>query len=250
MLDFVHTPAIKDIIWPVWGTHFVCFISLKESMELTPGLAKQIGILLMGLDHYVKIVAVFNSDTKISDVTGALGSIASRCDFHMGSGVEVLGNVFSQLLDPSSVEAGVSSKMVIDATNPDMGSPRIEDSLRGSLSVHKIKELSFPSEGNTHLCVVKAEPDLNDLNELLRVKPLNRSRLIICVDDDIDIYDGRQILWALATRFQPANDIIITNGSMIFDARKRGNWTAMRATIPSSTYGSSGHSSSPLYGHF
>jgi len=29
MLDFVHTPAIKDIIWPVWGTHFVCFISLQ-----------------------------------------------------------------------------------------------------------------------------------------------------------------------------------------------------------------------------
>ena len=234
MLDFIHIPAIKDIIWPVWGTHFVCFISLKESMELTPGLAKQIGILLLGLDHYVKIVAVFNSDTEISDVTGTLGSIASRCDFQMGSGIEVLGNVFSQLLDPSSVEAGVSSKMVIDATKPRVVSPKAQDTQESTLVIHNIKELSFPCEDNNHLCVVKAEPDLGDLTGLLNVVPLNLCRMIICVDDDIDIHDSRQVLWAMATRFQPADDIITTNVGIIIDARKGGNWTARRATIPSS----------------
>ena len=31
----------------------------------------------------------------------------------------------------------------------------------------------------------------------------------VCMDDDINILDGRQILWAIATRFQPAEDAII-----------------------------------------
>ncbi|MFQ6075530.1 MAG: UbiD family decarboxylase [Candidatus Bathyarchaeia archaeon] len=234
MIDFIHTPALKDIIWPVWGTHFVCFISLKESMELTPGLAKQLGLLLLGLDHYVKIVAVFPADTDISNVTSALGSIALRCDLKDGSGLEVLGKVFSHLLDPSSAEAGISSKMVIDASRPGMEivSPNTEADLRNVLSAHKIKDASFPCKGNPHFCVVNAKPDLGDLTELLDMASLNRCRLIICVDEDIDIHDGRQILWALATRSQP-KDAIIREGRMMLDARKGNNWTARRATLPS-----------------
>ena len=29
IIDYTHTPALKDIIWPVWATHFVCFISIN-----------------------------------------------------------------------------------------------------------------------------------------------------------------------------------------------------------------------------
>lgn len=236
MIDFIHTPALKDIIWPVWGTHFVCFISLKESIKHAPGLAKQLGLLLLGLDHYVKIVAVFPADTDISDVTGALGSIALGCDLKDGSGLEVLGRVYSHLLDPSSTEAGISSKMVIDASGPVMGmvSPNFEDDLRNVLSEPKIKDASFPCEGNPHFCVVSMKPDLGDLMELLDMASLNRCRLIVCVDEDIEIHDGREILWAIATRSQP-KDAVVREGRMILDARKRNNWTARRATLPSHT---------------
>jgi len=238
MIDFIHTPALKDIVWPVWGTHFVCFISLKESIDLTPGLAKQLGLLLLGLDHYVKIVVVFPAETSISDVTNALGTIALRCDFKDGSGIEVLGKVFSQWLDPSSPEAGISSKMVIDATGSEMeidcSEPKAD--MRDVSSSYKIKDVSFPCKGNPHFCVVNAMPDLECLTFLPDMTSLNRCRLIVCVDDDIDIHDGRQILWALATRFQPADDAIIRDGQMILDARKGDNWTARRATLPSSAH--------------
>jgi len=236
--DFIHTPALKDIAWPVWGTHFACFISLRESMELTPGLAKQIGLLLLGLDHYVKIVAVLPAETSVSDVTSALGTIALRCDFKQGSGIEVLGNVISQWLDPSSPEAGISSKMVIDATGPEReiecSEPEADKSDESSSD--KIKDVSFTCKGNPYFCVVKVKPDVENLSDLLDIKPLNRCRMIVCVDDDIDIHDGRQILWALATRFQPADDAIIRDGKMILDARKGENWTARRATLPPSAF--------------
>ena len=52
------------------------------------------------------------------------------------------------------------------------------------------------------------------------------------VDDDIDISDARQIVWAMATRYQPAEDSIVKGGRMVVDARKGDGWTARRATLP------------------
>jgi UbiD family decarboxylase len=238
LVDSMHVDALKDIVWPTSGTHFVCFASLRESMDLTPGLAKQHAILLLGLDHYVKIAAVFPAETDVNDISGALGAIAMRCDFEEGSGIEILGGVFCQYLDPSSTQAGLSSKMIIDATGPKIGTPYTGamPDVADVKSSTKIKDASFPCEGNLYLCAVKAMPDDGDLSVLLVEPSLNRCRLIVCVDEDIDIHDGRQILWAMATRFQPAEDAIIGDGRLVLDARKPKDWVARRATIPSSAY--------------
>jgi len=232
IVDFTHTPALKDIIWPVWATHFACFISLREGMSHSLGLAKQLGLLLLGLDHYVKIVAIFPAETDVSDVTDVLGTVARRCDFVEGSGLEVLGGVFSQWLDPSSPEAGISSKMIVDATGPEM--PTVQTTLEQDALINEanIGSVSFPCEGNPNLCVVNPTPDLRDLAGLLDEAALRQYRLMVCVDDDIDTHDSRQVLWAMATRFQPATDSIIGDGRMIIDARKGRDWTARRATLP------------------
>ena len=37
-------------------------------------------------------------------------------------------------------------------------------------------------------------------------------KLIVAVDEDVDIYDEQQVLWAMATRMQPFEDIMILNG--------------------------------------
>jgi UbiD family decarboxylase len=74
---------------------------------------------------------------------------------------------------------------------------------------------------------------MKDLSELLEVSSLERCRLIVCVDDDIDISDARQIVWAMATRYQPAEDSVVKGGRMVVDARKGDGWTARRATLPS-----------------
>ncbi len=205
--DYTHTPALKDIIWPVWGTHFACFISLSDAVGGTPGLAKHVALLLMGLDHYVKLVAVVPEAVDVSNTTDVLEAVARRCDFRMGSDVEVLGKVFSQWLDPSSPQAGVSSKMILIATGPERG-------------------------GETSLCVVKPGPDADPM-DVLGDEAYRRCRLMVCVDDDIDARDHRQVLWAVATRSQPDRDAVTLEGRMVIEARKGSGWTATRATLPS-----------------
>lgn len=234
MAEFTHAPALKDIIWPVWATHFACFISLREGMERSPGLAKQLGLLLLGLDHYVKIVAVLPAEIDVSDMESVLGAIASRCDFRDGAGLEVLSDVFCQWLDPSSPQAGISSKMIMDATGPEREVTAVEaDAGRDSRFTREIGGISFPCEDNHHFSAVCVSPDMKDLSELLEVNSLERCRLIVCVDDDIDISDARQIIWAMATRYQPAEDSVVKGGRMVVDARKGDGWTARRATLPS-----------------
>jgi len=233
MADFTHTPALKDIIWPVWATHFACFISLREGMERSPGLAKQLGLLLLGLDHYVKIVAVLPGETDVSDMESVLGTIASRCDFRDGAGIELLSDVYCQWLDPSSPQAGISSKMIVDATGPIIeltaGGERAEKDIHLS---ENIKNISYLGEGSSSLAVVSATPKLDDLAGLLHYAPLVNSRLIVCVDDDIDISDARQVVWAMATRYQPVENSFMRDDRMIIDARKGEGWTARRATLP------------------
>ena len=233
MAEFTHAPAFKDIIWPVWATHFACFISMRGGMEQSPGLAKQLGLLLMGLDHYVKIVAVLPAEIDVSDMREVLGAVASRCDFGDGAGVEVLSDVFCQWLDPSSPQAGVSSKMILDATGQKrVAEPAELDEERGSRVAGKIKGISFPCGGNRDLSAIRVSPEVEDLEGLLDVGALERCRLIVCVDEDIDIDDPRQVVWAMATRYQPAEGSFIEGGRMVVDARMGEGWTARRATIP------------------
>jgi len=61
---------------------------------------------------------------------------------------------------------------------------------------------------------------------------LSESRMMVLVDDDIEIMDGRQVLWAIVTRFQPAEDSVLKDGKLLIDARKGGSWTALRVTLP------------------
>jgi 3-polyprenyl-4-hydroxybenzoate decarboxylase len=229
--DFMHTPALEDIIWPVWATHFACFVSMKESVSGAPGLAKQMGLLLLGLDHYVKIVAVLPHGLDVSDSTLVLGAVAERCDFKLGAGVDVVGTVYSQLLDPSSDKAGTSSKMIIDATGPRVSSGK-EIELTDVIAIREIRDASFPYGGSPALCVIRPEPAVKGLSWVFEEKALSECRMLVCVDDDIDIHDGRQVLWAMATRFQPAEDSVIKDNRLVIDARRGDSWTALRATHP------------------
>jgi len=236
MKDFMPMPALRDIIWPVSGTHYICFISLEPSRSNIPGLAKQIALSVLGMDPYVKIVAVFGGDVDISDLASSLRAVASRCDFVVGSDMEILRGVFAHRLDPSSVEEGVSSKMILDATGPEIGARKSRTGLKDMdvSRVHVIpgtKDASFIAD-DPRLCAISITADLKDKTSLLEEKSLDRCRLVVCVDDEIDIRNVREITWALATRFQPAEDIKAWNRKILFDATKPKNWKAIRATVP------------------
>ena len=229
MQDFAHMPVLSDINWPVWATHFACFISLKENAMGSTGLAKQIGTLVLGLDHYVKVVAVLPYAADLSDSAGILATIAERCDFVSGSEIDVIGTSYHHLLDPSSVIPGVSSKMIIDASGPVKPSKTSLDVSRieSTEGVDKASFLISPA-----LCVITPSAETDGFDWVFDEPALSGSRMVALVDDDIDIRDGRQVLWAIATRFQPAENSVLKDGRLLIDARKGDDWTALRATLP------------------
>jgi 2,5-furandicarboxylate decarboxylase 1 len=227
LIDFTHTNLLKDIIWPVWGTHFVCFLSLRSEAQM-PGVAKQVALLLMGLDHYVKIAVVLPESVDVSDTSQVLSMIAQRCDFIKGSGIEILGKVYSHMLDPSSPIGGLSSKMIIDATGP------IISSIKKSKIVNPLTSqilITFLN-GSDQVCVVSGKTSTLATEHILDQTKLNQCSLAVIVDEDIDVNDARQVLWAMATRFQPEDRTMLEEGRMIIDARKGADWIATTATIP------------------
>ncbi len=228
--DFAHLPVVSDINWPVWATHFACFISLKENVSGTKGLGKQIGTLLLGLDHYVKIVAVLPYGSDLSNTTEVLTTIAQRCDFVVGSEIDVIGTSYHHLLDPSSVNAGISSKMIMDAS----GSKKTtnENDISRILAIESVKDASFLSKQAPELCTIIPSEEKDGLNWIHEEHALSETRMVVLVDDDIDPRDSRQVMWAIATRFQPIGDSIIRDGRLHIDARKGADWTAIRATLP------------------
>jgi UbiD family decarboxylase len=234
LMDSMHVSALRDIIWPVEGTHFVCFLTLDAKMSATPGLAKQYALLLLGLDHYVKYVTILPEGTDLTDIAATLGAIASRCDFRLGSGVEVLGGVFGQYLDPSSPEAGLTSKMIIDATRSEREAPGvdIESFRKMAMRIEGVDDITFPDKGSSLFAIVKAAPSVKASDILGKLA--KDHRLIAIVDRDIDIEDPRETLWAIATRSQPIPDVAFDNDRILIDARKPEGWSAMRATLPES----------------
>jgi len=231
MRDFSHLPVVSDINWPVWATHFACFISLKENAMGSTGLAKQIGTLVLGLDHYVKVVAVLPYGTDLSDSAGVLATISQRCDFVSGSEMDVIGTSYHHLLDPSSVIPGVSSKMIIDASGP-VKSQNTKVDVSKIKAIDSVDEASILSKEGSALCALIPSAGNQDADWVLKEPMLFGTRMVILVDDDIDVRDGRQVLWAMATRFQPAERSVILGGRMVVDARKGAGWTSLRATLP------------------
>ena len=227
-------PAVRDIYWPVSGTHYVCIVSLDGSMASIPGLAKQVALLLMGLDPYVKFAVIVSDDVNISDLSEVLGAVASRCDFVPGSSIDVISGVFSHRLDPSSVREGVSSKMIIDATGPGIGvvAEKSASSKKDPVKLIGVRAISFPWRGDRRFAVVKVAPGFRGAVKLLDESSLKQCRLVVVVDEDIDEGDVRQALWALATRSQPAEDALCVGERMVLDATKPQGWRATKASVP------------------
>lgn len=106
-------PNVKSIHYPTSGTHFHCYLSLKKQR---PGDARQAGVLLVGIDPYVKMVIVVDEDIDITKEADVLWAMATRMQPH--EDMSIIRNLNCNVLDPST-SGGLSSKVVIDATVPD-----------------------------------------------------------------------------------------------------------------------------------
>jgi UbiD family decarboxylase len=103
---------VKGVHYPKSGTLFHCYVSIDKHLE---GQPQQVGTLLLGLDQYVKLAIVVDSDIDISNEEEVLWAVATRVQAHKD--VFVIPKSLTNVLDPSS-ENGLSSKVVVDATAP------------------------------------------------------------------------------------------------------------------------------------
>jgi len=119
--------------------------------------------------------------------------------------------------------------------------------------IPNVKQMYWPVSGVNLLCFVQlAEPVEDGQANLAGTLLLGLDsyvKMVIVVDEDINIFDEREILWALATRVNPNKDTNLlkdvfcnrldpsateagTVGKMIFDATKKKGGQYTRLTLP------------------
>lgn len=223
---FSPIPAVRDMSWPVSGTHYVCLVSMDEAASKVAGYAKQIGTLVLGLDPYLKLVLLLPSGVDVDDLGACLGAAAERCDMAPGSGIEMLHDVFCHRLDPSSSPNGTASKAIMVATGPVKA---VKGRKPPGIDWPGVDEAVQPL-GDGRLTVLSMRPG-SDAKDALR-RLVKGPGVTICVDDDVDASDLRQVVWGMATRFQPADDFTMQNGGLGIDGTKPEGWKAKRATLP------------------
>lgn len=133
-------PEVVGINYPMSGTHFHCYVSMKKTME---GLPKRAALLLFGLDMFVKLVIVVDDDIDVYDEKEVLWALATR--FQADKDLFVVPGVLANVLDPSS-EGGLSAKMGLDATLP-LNAPEQRLSITPALreSVDRLLQEVLPS---------------------------------------------------------------------------------------------------------
>jgi UbiD family decarboxylase len=114
-------PNVTGVHVPLSGTSsFSAYVSIKQSR---PGEAKHVIPIVLGVDHYLKLVVVVDDDIDVFDESDVLWAVATR--MQADRDLVVLSGSLGALLDPSSDERGVTAKLGIDATRP-FGAPFAE----------------------------------------------------------------------------------------------------------------------------
>jgi UbiD family decarboxylase len=105
-------PGLRAINYPKSGTHFHCYMSIKQTAQ---GQANQALMLLMGLDPYIKLAIAVDDDVNVFDEAEVMWALATR--FQADTDMFMVPHAFCNRLDPSSRD-GMSAKLALDATVP------------------------------------------------------------------------------------------------------------------------------------
>lgn len=80
-----------------------------------------------------------------------------------------------------------------------------------------VRDVHFPSGGGALMCVIQIDPtaDGQVTDALLSVMGSGfiNTKMVVAVDPDINIYDYRDLWYAIATRVDPARDVITIGGT-------------------------------------
>jgi UbiD family decarboxylase len=107
-------PNLRGVHVPLSGTSsFTAYVSIVQSR---PGEAKHVIPIVLGVDHYLKLVVVVDDDIDVFDESEVLWAIATR--MQADRDLVVIAGSLGAMLDPSADERGVTAKLGIDATRP------------------------------------------------------------------------------------------------------------------------------------
>jgi UbiD family decarboxylase len=107
-------PNVTGVHVPLSGTSsFTAYVAIKQSR---PGEAKHVIPIVLGVDHYLKLVIVVDDDIDVFDEADVLWAVATRMQADRDL-VTIAGSL-GALLDPSADDRGITAKLGIDATRP------------------------------------------------------------------------------------------------------------------------------------
>ena len=114
-------PNVTGVHVPLSGTSsFTAYVSIKQGR---PGEAKHVIPIVLGVDHYLKLVIVVDEDIDVFDESEVMWAVATR--MQADRDLVVIAGSLGAMLDPSADERGVTAKLGIDATRP-FGEPFAE----------------------------------------------------------------------------------------------------------------------------
>jgi UbiD family decarboxylase len=107
-------PNVTGVHVPLSGTSsFIAYVSIKQSR---PGEAKHVIPIVLGVDHYLKLVIVVDDDIDVFDESDVLWAVATR--MQADRDLLIISGSLGALLDPSADDRGITAKLGIDATRP------------------------------------------------------------------------------------------------------------------------------------
>jgi UbiD family decarboxylase len=107
-------PNVAGVHVPLSGASgFTAYVAIHQSR---PGEAKHVIPIVLGVDHYLKLVIVVDDDIDVFDESDVLWAVATR--MQADRDLVVVSGSLGALLDPSADERGVTAKLGIDATRP------------------------------------------------------------------------------------------------------------------------------------
>jgi 2,5-furandicarboxylate decarboxylase 1 len=105
-------PGVERVHYPRSGTHFHCYVSMAKTLE---GQPRQVGLLLLGLDPYVKFCVIVDDDIDPGNEREVMWAVATRSQ--AARDLSIIADGLTNQLDPSSRD-GRGDKLIIDATRP------------------------------------------------------------------------------------------------------------------------------------
>lgn len=189
--QFIPQGTDFTVHWPHSGARF---LSTGWVEPASRNLANQLGISIMSLDPLWGKINFINLGRGRLDLLSAIARLLNTKE-NIGDCVSIFRDMFVISSDFTAAPEGNSAKVLV-ITNSRDSSYSVEES-DDELLIHGI----YGSAVITH-------------------RERNDHRVNITVGSDIDINNMDKVLWAIATRVNPASDLVITDDRMVISANR------------------------------